>query len=307
MKQLSIIMAAAGRLFQQLSALLRQACYADLSWGFQLRQALALGLFVFLFLSGFRPFQLDSLQHSVGLAAAGFGAVTAAVMLLMNLGIPALLPTRFDEERWTAGKQLAWTLGNIFVIGLFNFLFFSFAYLGGLSLNNLLWFQAYTLAVGIFPVSILTLWKNGRDSEKYQSAAVVLNQKMRRPERSAAQTDEDAAIEIPSQNLGEESLLVPLRSLLYIRAAGNYLEVFHHHPSGGISKSLIRNTLKTVEEKLGAHPCLFRCHKSYLANLLHLERASGNAQGYKLHLVGAEDPIPVSRQHNETIKTKLAR
>jgi DNA-binding LytR/AlgR family response regulator len=73
-----------------------------------------------------------------------------------------------------------------------------------------------------------------------------------------------------------------------------------------LSKKLLRNSLKAVTESLVEHPQLFRCHKSYLVNLLNVVHVSGNAQGYKLHLLNTDFRVPVSRQHNEEIKKRLA-
>lgn len=40
---------------------------------------------------------------------------------------------------------------------------------------------------------------------------------------------------------------------------------------------------------------LIRCHRSYIVNLLHIEKATGNARGMQLQLSYAKTRLPVSR------------
>jgi DNA-binding LytR/AlgR family response regulator len=49
----------------------------------------------------------------------------------------------------------------------------------------------------------------------------------------------------------------------------------------------------------------YRCHRSYLVNLNYIRHISGNATGYKLHLEGVNDLIPVSRNLNNEIIEKI--
>lgn len=56
---------------------------------------------------------------------------------------------------------------------------------------------------------------------------------------------------------------------------------------------------------LARYPALYRCHRSYLVNLIYVEKVSGNALGLKLHLKGYPGEIPVSRSLNHQIEEKI--
>ena len=105
---------------------------------------------------------------------------------------------------------------------------------------------------------------------------------------------------LPSDNKTEQLTLAP-EDILCIEAADNYVTVFHLENSA-LKKTVLRSTLKAQEECLSDFPDFFRAHKSYLVNARHIARVSGNAQGYRLHLDGMEETVPVSRKQNEALR-----
>lgn len=63
--------------------------------------------------------------------------------------------------------------------------------------------------------------------------------------------------------------LIPLNMLLYLRADGNYTELYHIEEKEGtkvMTKTLSSKGLKYFEEKLSAYPFM-RIHDSYIVNL----------------------------------------
>jgi DNA-binding LytR/AlgR family response regulator len=70
---------------------------------------------------------------------------------------------------------------------------------------------------------------------------------------------------------------------------------------------MFRSTLKKMEGQLQAYPFFYRCHRAYIVNMNKVVHISGNAQGFKLHLAGLDDTIPVSRSLNEEIGEKLSK
>ncbi len=96
-----------------------------------------------------------------------------------------------------------------------------------------------------------------------------------------------------------------MRELLFIRSAGNYLEV-HHLEGGRVARKVVRGSLKMVEARLAEWPRLMRCHKSYVVNLDRLVKVGGNAQGYHLRLDHGEELVPVSRSLNHRLAALVA-
>lgn len=279
--------------------IIRRPYRLEASPEYRLLQAVAFGMFVFLFLWIFKPFQIRSVSLSLPLACLGFGAVTTGVMVVLNIFIPKVKADFFDPGTWTTGKEFVWTLANIFVIGLFNFLYFGFLIEERLSPGMLLWFQSVTLAVSVFPVGFLILWRESRASGKYKAESDRINKSINEHD---ANTDSQI-ITVRSLN-DDEDLMLSFADLQYIAAADNYIEV-HFTEGGSERKKLLRNTLTAVANELESHKGFFKCHRSYAVNLNRVESVSGNAQGYKLHLKGSDFCVPVSRRFNEEIKKRL--
>lgn len=281
------------------------------SLSFRLLQALGFSLFVFLFLLFFRPFRIESMPMSLRMIAAGFAIATFIPMLVLNIVIPPLFKGYFNEAKWTVGREIFWTMTNVFVIGLCNYLFYSYTVNLSFSFSRILWFQGSTIAIGAFPVIVLTLWRENKDRRKFSFEADIINDSIQESQNDLNTKENEPelqsksiVLDIPSLN-SSEGLSIQMDDLLFIQSSDNYIDVFYLK-NGQPVKAVLRNTLKAVEDVLIEHENLFRCHKSYLVNLLHVRHISGNAQGYKLHLNHTEEVIPVSRGHNETIKSRLA-
>jgi hypothetical protein len=263
------------------------------------------GLFVFLFLFVFQPFGLNSYPQGVLKLSLGYGLTTFVVMAILNIAVFSLLPDYFNEEHWTVGKDLGWSIINISVIGLANVLFTGFAGIFDISLANLLLYEFYTLVVGVFPVGINILIKEARLKRKYESNSEQINTELEEHKKEHTVATSEYLLTIPSDNINE-SLELHLNELYYIRSSDNYIEVYYIK-NDREEKKLLRNSLKKVDELFQSHTQLFRCHKSYIVNLDKVKHVSGNAQGYKLHLSDMDAIVPVSRQYNEEIKERLAR
>ena len=68
---------------------------------------------------------------------------------------------------------------------------------------------------------------------------------------------------------------------------------------------MLRSTLKKMEDAVADYSFLFRCHRTYLVNMELVVKVIGNAQGYRLHLSGLEESIPVSRNLNDMVQKML--
>ncbi len=271
------------------------------------RNALVFALFIFLFLQAFQPFGMSAYPGSLWKAALGYGLTCAAVMLLLNGFVASLLPRLFAEPNWTVGREIAWTLVNVALIGLANLLYSVAIGFASFSARTLLGFEAYTVMIGLFPIAAGILWKEARLSKRYEQGSERMNTVIPQVEAVIEEQIEAepaplppiSSITIPSEN-GREDLILPLSELLFISSAGNYLEV-HQVTGSDVKRHLLRGSLKSAEEALVAHPRLLRCHKSHLVNLDRVTKVSGNAQGYHLHLEQGEITVPVSRKLNESL------
>jgi hypothetical protein len=283
---------------------LKRPYYYNRSTKNSLIQALGFGLFIFLFLLFFKPFQIDQAGIDIVILSAGFGLVTGLTMVILNVLIPSFTPGFFNEGKWNVGKEFLWTMINISSIGLINFIYYSIGIIHHFSWAALWWFQIITFIIGLFPLSFYILWKERHERVKFDENAQALNEQLNLhiPTKKPSIQDE-VTIQIPSLNAGE-NLYLGLDQLYYIKASDNYLEIYYMNEKG-MMRTIIRNTLKLIEEEVQPYPNLFRCHKSYLVNMEKVISISGNAQGFKLDLGIDSIAIPVSRQYNDSIRTRL--
>lgn len=279
-------------------------------------RSVAFGLFVFLFLIFFKPFGLIGLGSLLVSVALGYGAICMVLMQVLNLLVPRLRPGFFDPEKWTVGREIAWNLANVAVVGLGNALYSMAIGMVRFSWAEVSRFELYTVAIGAFPIAVVVLLNEARLNRRYVQGAQRFNADLHpavvpKPETTeipaSSQADPpvpEVLVTIPSET-GREDLIVPLKDLLFIRSAGNYMDV-HIVKNSELERSVVRGSLKRVEEALSGHPRSLRCHKSYLVNLDHVISVSGNAQGYHLHLGHGAGSIPVSRRLNESLGGLLA-
>lgn len=288
-----------------LSAKLNRPYYLETVISKRWLSCLQYGVFVFLFLLAFQPFGLSSLPEGIVSAALGYGLTTFLVMALLNIPFFPLLPAFFAEEKWTVQKELYWNLLNVMAIGLANTLFSAYIGMVTFSSYTLLIFELYTITLAIIPITVTVLLKESRLKNKFEKRSQEINIAIEEHKEEELILQEESSLLIILSENEKDKVEVRLSDLLFIQSSDNYLEV-HYLNKGLLQKKLLRNTLKGVASSLENHKELFRCHKSYLVNIFKIDRVSGNAQGYKLHLKGTEILVPVSRQNNEEIKKRLS-
>jgi hypothetical protein len=261
------------------------------------KQAWFFGVFVFLFLFIFKPFGLDSTGPDLLRITLGYGVVCFLVMIFLNVFVMRLFPSYFEEDRWTLGRDLFWSMVNVMLIGFCNLLFSSWMGISNMNWKTIAILQTYTGLVGIFPVVVSLLWKENRLRNKHMRASEAL------PVRLTFIHKASATIHVASENQGE-SFDLDKNDLLYVQSAENYVEVYFLE-NGKIQKKVIRNTLKRFAKDWEAEPSLFRCHKSYLINLTRVRAITGNAQGLKAQVEHVDASIPISRLLIDELRQRM--
>jgi hypothetical protein len=262
-------------------------------------RCLLFGLFVFVFLYGFRPFEISGLKDNLLIASLGYGLICAGVMFILNVWLFMAMPNYFSESKWTIKSELIWSLINLFCIGSANFIYSYFIGITVISINSLIVFLTYTLAIGIFPITIAVIINYTRSNNKYASESAALNPVIAAEEATMMPATKEI-VKFMGEN-GSLELEISASNFIYAKADDNYVELYYLH-DGSKNRKVLRNSLKNVHACLPMHQNYYRCHKSYVINLDQVNHISGNAQGYKFHLKIAEDLIPVSRSNNEFVK-----
>jgi DNA-binding LytR/AlgR family response regulator len=287
-------------------------------------KSIVIGSFVGLFLLIFQPFGLDDWETSgKALKILGFGLVTMLVMMADSLLLPILFPRYFSDQDWTVGREIIRTLLLIVVIAIGNRLYLAWLFNTTALSHGWLPILGMTFIVGIFPTIGAVLLNYIIQLRKYSRAAAAISDQsdlsqsqepwLREQVSAVRPTD----IPAPMLNLiadnEKDSLTLRADKLLFIESTDNYCTVVYiDHTTAGIEQSLkplLRTSLSRLETQiatsLGAGAHVVRCHRSYIVNLNRVERVSGNAQGYKLHLYGGQFQVPVARRFNDTLIAQL--
>jgi DNA-binding LytR/AlgR family response regulator len=291
-----------------------------------LKCALVACPFVYVFLLIFQPFGLNFLEQSLKHPVFLGYAVVCYIMLGLNILIlPRLLKSVFNEARWTALHQIVWEVWTIFTIGAGNYFFTHriVDYLSDLDYGSasFFWFQKITLAIAIIPIIVLTLWTQIYLLKKNLKAAEEINAQIKATSKAAEGIDAHitaAAKEytadpahkpklvLKSDN-DKETLEVDPESILFIESVGNYVEITCQEEKDKVERTLLRSSLRRIERQLKEFLFLFKCHRGFIVNINRIERANGNAQGYKLTFEGLDKEIPVARSYLKKFREYMRR
>lgn len=287
---------------------LKQPFPHDNSLGCSLRISRDFGIFVFLFLLVFRPFNMNVLpERVIWFNCAVFGLVTFVCIFLLDSLLPIFFPDYFKESNWTTGKQIFNVLVVLFCIGVANSLLFPLLFGAQFNWTNFWRAQFITCLVGLLPIAMFTLYRQNIWLRQFRKEAALLQEKLE--DKKKVEITETASIPAPqlitfAGDNSNEKLSVEDHHLVYLESASNYVKVFFEK-NGRLNYTIIRSTMKKVEEVLQDHTMFFRCHRTYIINLDKIESVEGNAQGYKIKITGSEERLPVSRNLNKEFSDRL--
>ena len=270
---------------------------------FKLKVGFYFGLFVFIFLYIFKPFNLYSLVDFFLEYTALLGLTTAIGVFFM-LYIPALIfKSYFDEDNWTIGRNIFVILIGIILIGsllwYFGNLFKNYFGFIGLSYFT---FLGYTFLVATIPLVFFVFIneksvrgkriKRAREINTYNKEKLI--KKVLKPE-----------VVIYSDNK-KEKIIFKTKDLVYISSQGNYASFFIKKKEG-LKEKILRVTLTKINQELHDYTNIIRCHKSYIVNVNFINDISGNARGYLLKSEEIPFNIPVSRSFSkQSLKSLLS-
>ncbi len=297
-----------------LPELFRQPYPSTESPGRELRQAAVIGLFVGLFLLVFQPFGLNLWQTpDKPLKILGFGLVTFIITAFNFTVWSSLFPRPFSNDCWTVGRQIMLITGNILLIAVGNRLYLEWilkqdgytAYIGWLEMVLI------TFLLGVFPTTGAVVFNYIRKLRQYSQSAAGFSV---HPPTPAEPTNSSETIPAPQPGQVDapltlladnekDVLTLNATQLLCIESSDNYCTVIYQKDSQ-LAKPLLRSSLSRLEGQIN-RPRIVRCHRSYVVNLDRVERVTGNAQGYRLHLANGLLQVPVARQYNDTLVAEL--
>ena len=224
-----------------------------------------------------------------------------------------LFPRQFSDERWTVGREILLITGNILLIAIANRLYLEWLLNSEGYANAMSWpgMILSTFLLGAFPTTGAVVFNYVRQLKKYSQSAAqfsthqpIVPPPFRTPEQSLSTLTEpvETAITLVADN-EKDILTLNSDDLLYVESSDNYCTVVYRK-NGQAQKTLLRSSLSRLASQINRSN-IVRCHRSYLVNLDRVERVTGNAQGYKLHLLGSQFQVPVARQYNDKLVTGM--
>ena len=254
------------------------------------RLVLLTALFALVFINIYKPFS-SSNWYSV----SEFKFFVFSSLIILT-GVLVVVVSRIVMYYWgrrygvaTSGYAL-WILLEIFFMSLFYTIYTLVLnperdYLGVFKESAI-----NTSLVLLLPYSVLHLYFSYREKE-----------------RQLLLMAEDKAETATRQNVfsfydekNELRLSVKRTNLLYIESADNYVCIWYLN-KGALTKFMLRNSLKTIEESL-ANTNVLRCHRSFMVNFDQVKVIRREKDGVymELGIEGVPD-IPISKTYSEKV------
>ncbi len=258
--------------------------------------SVSLGIFIFLFLSVFQPFNLHSIPEHKFLYFAAYGIIASLVLFFNVFVLMKIFNNFYNPENWLVWKHLVNILVIIVSISLSNY-FFSFA--SSIPLDDyysLPTFIIRTTAVGFFPSIVIVIYLENKLRKKNVKISGEINKQF---PLNRKETENNFSV----LQFGKQK--IDLNKLLYAKSLGNYVSFFISDDNK-ITRETIRTTMKEVENSLSGNKNIVRCHKSYFVNLEKVTKAVGNARSLFFRIEGDNEQIPVSRKVAKELSSKIS-
>lgn len=215
--------------------------------------------------------------------------------------------------RFTLPKYIFWMLGEIALIGLFH----AYISLGIIHVEDYVGDYSKALIIGKsilitfialgFPFIVTDLSFALLDAQRVLRIAkgVIQSNENDAAKNQKNATSEPMVTDTPDivnfhDYTGALKFTVKLENIYYIKAEGNYVNVFYNN-KGGISSFVLRNKIQTIEDTLAGTP-LMRCHRTYIVNTNNIKLIRTEDEGYYIDFnqTGLES-VPVSNTYREKI------
>ncbi|GGD51804.1 hypothetical protein GCM10011514_15040 [Emticicia aquatilis] len=270
-----------------------------------LLQSLGEGTFIALFLILFQPLGVSDWHdpNKVWYLAC-YGLITTLCGLVLRFGIFKSFPKYHNETTWNVGKEILSILLLILMITVVNVFFSRIAFNLNISLKSFFWMLIGVMIIGIFPATFGVMLNYIIQLKKYNQPIVVHHHA---PEiglnenniENKAPNNDVVRLKLIAEN-DRDSIELSTESLYFIESSDNYSTIYYEK-QGKLQKELLRSSLTRLESQIPSEN-IVRCHRSFIVNLDKVEKVTGNAQGYKLHLEAPELLVPVARKYSEIVE-----
>jgi len=276
--------------------------------------------FMVLALAVFKPFGLEVWQwqayvHLLAIFALGLFSCFLTEVILRYI---VRMPRSYDRGvSYIISRNLRFQCINTPLVSLLICLYRHFAMSGVVESNKLsLINYLETLVIIAFLSFAIGLYWRFKFRSRYLAVELeetkLLNEQLKKLQ--TAGQDSGAKVQVSGSQFQEsqiklegntnESVTLEISDLLYIEAVGNYVKVVHLHDDEAHT-TMLRATMKQMEDALQAYPMIVRCHRAFMVNLGQVEQISSNSRAMQLVMRHSHDAIPVSRSNVNKLKELL--
>ena len=280
-------------------------------------------VFMVLAIAIFKPFGLGMWQwqayvHLLAIFALGLFSCFLTEVILRFI---VRMPRSYDRGvSYIISRNLRFQCINTPLVSLFiclyrHFVMSSLVEGNKLSLSNYL----ETLLIIAFLSFAIGLYWRFKFRSRYLAAELeetrLMNEQLKKLQASHAGVShqtEDGPLEgdikqnsqIKLEGTTNEHVTLTIADLLYIEAVGNYVKVCQQL-NGDVQTTMLRATMKQMEDELQTYPMIVRCHRAFMVNLGQVEQISSKSRAMQLVIRHTHDAIPVSRSNVNKLKELL--
>lgn len=266
-------------------------------------QSIGEGTFIALFLIFFQPFGVSEWHDpNKNLYLAGYGLITALCGIILRFVVFKTFPKYHSEATWNVGKEILSIMMLILMIAAGNVVYSNLIFNLENGISSFFWMLLAVMIIGIFPATFGVMLNYIVQLKKYNQPIIVHHQT---PEITLAEkvsenkVQSSALLKLIAEN-EKDSIELSTESLYFIESSDNYSTIYYEK-QGKLQKELLRSSLTRLESQIPSEN-IVRCHRSFIVNLDKVEKVTGNAQGYKLHLEAPELLVPVARKYSEIVE-----
>ena len=262
-----------------------------------IRLILFTSLFALVFINAYSPFGADRWYNLTRLEFLTYSSLTILIGVLVVVISRIIMYHVCKRHSINLWQYLIWIFAEIlsmaFAYALFEKLFLKDVRLFTDLVRNS---SRNTALVLLLPYSILWLYFSWRDKkEQIERMADV-----------PAFSDSTRNMIPFYDDKGILKFSIKKENLLYLESAENYVNICYLN-KGKISKYLLRDTLKKIEENFSGTE-IIRCHRSYMVNFEKVKVIRKDRDGLKLEFDNPSvTDIPVSKTYVNTVMQTFSK
>jgi DNA-binding LytR/AlgR family response regulator len=254
-------------------------------------------LFALVFINIYSPFGVDrwfNLTKLEFLTYSSLIILTGVLVVVISRIVMYYTGRKYIIRIW---HYLAWIFAEIMLMSLFYALFEKLVLKDGRILTDLVKLSARNTAlVLLLPYSAMWLYFSWRDKKEQIEKMTGIQAFPGNVRDMIPFYDEKSVLK----------LSVKKENLLYIESAENYVNICYLNKDK-ISKYLLRETLKKIEEKFSGTE-IIRCHRSYIVNFEKVRVIRKDKDGLKLEFdIPSVIDIPVSKTYVDNVMQTFSR